>query len=165
MGVNDIAQVMPIEELVFPSPWPAHAYEYELTKNPLAHCFKLEHEGKLIGYGCLWLIVDEAHISTLAIVPPLRGRGLGELVLLRLIHEAINLKAAMATLEVRVSNGPAQGLYSKYGFEVVGRRKRYYQDNFEDALIMTVPALDEDYRAELKRLETALLARLESTGQ
>ncbi len=165
MGVDDIAQVMEIEELVFPSPWPAHAYEYELTKNPLSHCFKLEREGEMVGYGCLWLIVDEAHISTLAIVPPLRGRGLGELILLRLIHEAIDLKAMMATLEVRVSNTPAQGLYSKYGFEIAGQRKRYYQDNQEDALIMTVPALDAVYRAKLEALEAALFARLEASGQ
>jgi ribosomal-protein-alanine N-acetyltransferase len=165
MGVSDIAQVMAIEEQVFPSPWPAHAYEYELTKNPLAHCFKLDQDGNLIGYGCLWLIVDEAHISTLAIAPPMRGRGLGELVLLKLIQEAIALEATMATLEVRVSNLPAQALYTKYGFEIVGRRKRYYQDNLEDALIMTVPALDKAYQAELERLKAALFARLEAAGE
>ena len=164
MGVADIPRVMAIENVVFPTPWPAHAYEYEITRNTLAHCYTLEREGELLGYGCLWLIVDEAHVSTLGIAPVWRGRGLGELVLLHLIHESIALGAVMATLEVRVSNLAAQALYSKYRFQIVGRRQRYYQDNHEDALLMTVHALDDAYQAELKLLQEALFTRLVADG-
>jgi ribosomal-protein-alanine N-acetyltransferase len=164
MQVADIPQVMGIENRAFPTPWPEHAFQRELTRNELAHCYTLEREEKVLGYGCLWLIVDEAHISTLACSPKWRGRGLGELLLLTLLHEAIALGAVMATLEVRVSNVVAQKLYSKYGFGVVGRRKRYYADNQEDALLMTVEPLDTAYRAELLRLQQALFARLSATG-
>ncbi len=164
MQVADIPQVMRIENMVFPTPWPAHAYQRELTRNALAHCYTLEREEKVVGYGCLWLIVDKAHVSTLASSPVWRGRGLGELVLLALLHEAIALGAVMATLEVRVSNKVAQVLYAKYGFRVVGRRKRYYTDNQEDALLMIVDPLDEAYQAELARLQEALFVRLSATG-
>ncbi len=164
MQVADIPQVMRIENEVFPSPWPEHAYKRELTRNALAHCYTLEREEKVVGYGCLWLIVDEAHVSTLASSPVWRGRGLGELLLLTLLHEAIVLDAVMATLEVRVSNEVAQALYTKYEFRVVGRRKRYYTDNQEDALLMTVEPLDEAYQANLARLQEALFARLGATG-
>ncbi len=164
MEVADIPRVMTIERDVFPSPWPAHAYRYELTENALSHCYVLEGEKELIGYGCMWLIVDEAHISTLAVAPSQRGRGLGELLLLALLDEAIALDAVTATLEVRVSNHTAQALYTKYGFEVVGWRKRYYVDNQEDALIMTVDPLDEAYQEGLVPLRTALFERLGAAG-
>jgi ribosomal-protein-alanine N-acetyltransferase len=86
------------------------------------------------------------------------------LLLLALLYKSIALDAVLATLEVRVSNEVARALYAKYGFEVVGRRKRYYADNQEDALIMTVAALDDAYRAELGRLQEALFTRLRTTG-
>lgn len=164
MQVADIPQVMGIENEVFPTPWPEHAFQRELTRNELAHCYTLEREEKVVGYGCLWLIVDEAHISTLASSPEWRSHGLGELLLLTLLHEAIALGAVMATLEVRVSNAVAQALYSKYGFGVVGRRKKYYTDNQEDALLMTVEPLDKACQAELARLQKALFVRLSATG-
>jgi ribosomal-protein-alanine N-acetyltransferase len=164
MQVADIPRVMAIETQVFPSPWPAHAYRYELTRNALSHCYVLEKEAELVGYGCMWLVVDEAHISTLAVALSQRGRGLGELVLLALLGEAIALNAVTATLEVRVSNQAAQALYAKYGFEVVGWRKRYYVDNQEDALIMTVEPLDEAYQDRLAALQTGLFERLDTAG-
>ncbi len=161
MQVDDISAVMEIENIAFATPWPAGAYREEVARNELAHCYVLETEGsELVGYGCLWLIIDEAHISTLATAPVWRGRGLGELLLLALIREAVTMGAEMATLEVRVSNRAAQELYTKYGFQVVGRRKRYYQDNQEDALIMTVAPLDEAYQAALEQHRVMLYARL-----
>ncbi len=160
MQVSDIPQVMAIEEETFPTPWPAHAYQYELTRNSLAHCYALEAWDELIGYGCLWLIVDEIHISTLAVAQAWRGRGLGELLLLALLQEGIALNGKLATLEVRVSNSAAQTMYAKFGFVVVGRRKRYYPDNHEDALIMTVEPLDTTFQARLEESQAALFARL-----
>ncbi len=164
MRVADIPRVMAIEERSFRSPWPAHAYEHELTKNELAHCYVLEGAGgELLGYGCLWLIVDEAHISTIAVPPGLRGRGLGELLLLALIDESFGLSAAVVTLEVRVSNQSARALYAKYGLVEVGQRKRYYDDG-EDALIMTAGPIDAAYRSRLAELQAALFARLQANA-
>jgi ribosomal-protein-alanine N-acetyltransferase len=96
----------------------------------------------VLGYGGFWLMHDEAHISTLAVRAGWRRLGLGELLLIALLDEARRLGAYRATLEVRVSNVAAQALYAKYGFEQVGRRKAYYSDNREDALILTTPEFD-----------------------
>lgn len=115
---------------------------------------------RVLGYGGLWLWLDEAHISTIAVHPHWRGQGLGELLLVAMLERAIKLKAAQCTLEVRVSNEVAQNLYKKYGFEVTGIRRRYYRDNSEDAYIMTVPALDAAYARRLAELRAALWQRL-----
>jgi [ribosomal protein S18]-alanine N-acetyltransferase len=163
MRVADLSTVMAIENQVFPAPWPPDAYVDELTRNELSHCYVLATAaGALIGYGCFWLLVDEAHISTLAVATDWRRRGLGELLVIHLIEEAIRLDAAIITLEVRVSNHVAQSLYAKYGLTVVGRRKRYYADNREDALIMSTTPINAAYQAMLAGRETALLERLES---
>ena len=106
-------------------------------------------------------MVDEAHISTIATMREWRGRGIGELLLVAMIDEAQSLGAEKVTLEVRVSNLVAQNLYRKYGFKVEGRRRRYYSDNGEDALIMTTPPLyEEAYEQMLGKLKQSLLARL-----
>jgi ribosomal-protein-alanine N-acetyltransferase len=183
MQVSDLRQVMAIERTAFPSPWPVSAYHHELTHNDLstylvlrqretaraAHLRPLVGRRRrraaalpLLGYGGFWMIVDEAHISTLAIHPEWRGRGLGELMLVALIETALLRGAAVATLEVRVSNEVAQGLYRKHAFAQVGRRKGYYTDNREDALIMTTPRLDEPrfaarYAARKRRLRERLV--------
>jgi ribosomal-protein-alanine N-acetyltransferase len=163
MGIADVPDVMAIEDRVFPTPWPANAYVDELTRNELSHCYVLGTAagGALIGYGCFWLMVDEAHISTLAVAEDRRGWGFGELLLVHLIEEAIGLDARIITLEVRVSNHAAQSLYAKYGLTIVGRRKRYYVDNREDALIMSSAPIDAFYREMLAHRKTALLERLE----
>jgi ribosomal-protein-alanine N-acetyltransferase len=171
MRVSDLPQVMDIERRAFPSPWPASAYRYEMTQNDLSTylVLKLRQSRRIRGggrtlplrlgrmglsmrrqirepvlaYGGFWLMVDEAHISTIAVHPRWRGRGLGEMALAAMMDAAILRGAAEVTLEVRVSNGVAQSLYRKYAFVQVGRRKGYYQDNGEDALIMTTPRVDE----------------------
>jgi ribosomal-protein-alanine N-acetyltransferase len=181
MQASDLRYVMPIERVAFPSPWPASAYRYELTQNDLSTylVLRLRHlphggDGQgvrglwawrrsppVLGYGGFWMIVDESHISTLAVHPDWRGRGLGEMLLVALIEASILRGAAEATLEVRVSNVVAQNLYRKYGFVQVGRRKGYYHDNHEDALIMTTPRLDEArFAARYQELETSLRKRL-----
>jgi [ribosomal protein S18]-alanine N-acetyltransferase len=163
MRVADLPAVMVIENQVFPAPWPADAYVDELTRNELSRCYALETgAGDLIGYGCFWLLVDEAHISTLAVAHDWRRRGLGELLVIHLIEEAIRMDAAVITLEVRVSNHSAQSLYAKYGLTVVGRRKRYYADNREDALIMSTVRINAAYQEMLAGRKAALLECLES---
>ena len=115
----------------------------------------------VIGYGGLWLMVDEAHISTIASHPDWRRRGIGELLLLAMIDSAAEIGANIVTLEVRVTNVPAQALYAKYGFEVVGRRKGYYSDNGEDAYIMTTPSITTaDFVRRMQVLQASLFKRL-----
>jgi ribosomal-protein-alanine N-acetyltransferase len=115
----------------------------------------------IVGYGGVWLSVDEGHITTIAVAPEARGRGIGELLLNGLIDQAINLNADVLTLEVRVSNLVAQQLYLKYGFRPAGTRPRYYTDNGEDALIMwTDPIRNPAYQERLFRLRERLFARL-----
>ncbi|MCX7790009.1 MAG: ribosomal protein S18-alanine N-acetyltransferase [Chloroflexaceae bacterium] len=116
----------------------------------------------IVGYGGLWLSADEAHVTTIAVDPAYRRRGIGELLLNGLIDQAYELGARMITLEVRVSNDAAQRLYLKYGFTVVGTRRRYYTDNGEDALLMSIEALnDPAYRQRLNALRRQFYARLQ----
>lgn len=162
MQISDLRQVMAIERTAFPTPWPASAYHHELTQNDLSTYVVLRQRDakrgrywtrlvghrlgaklSILGYGGFWMIVSEAHISTLAVHPEWRGRGLGELLLVALMEAAMLREATEATLEVRVSNQAAQNLYRKHGFVQVGRRKGYYTDKREDALIMTTPRLDD----------------------
>jgi len=109
--------------------------------------------------------VDEAPISTIAVAPAFRRQGLGEMLLLRMVDEAQKKKAAMVTLEVRVSNIVAQALYEKYGFETQGKRIRYYSDNGEDAYIMTTPPIaSPEYQQRLVSLRAELSARFVAQG-
>jgi ribosomal-protein-alanine N-acetyltransferase len=117
----------------------------------------------VVGYGGLWKIVDETHISTIAVAPELRGRGIGELLLLAMMDVSQELAAKLVTLEVRKSNMTAQALYRKYRFEIVGERKHYYSDNGEDAWIMTTPEITTaSFNAGLEELRAVLYARLAS---
>ncbi|HUV73620.1 MAG TPA: ribosomal protein S18-alanine N-acetyltransferase [Anaerolineae bacterium] len=193
MRVEDVPEVVELESLAFPSPWPARAYRYEVTQNSLAHYYVArrqlpegpdqapEEEGSsllrriqtwilnnkrdnrpLVGYCGFWIAAHEAHISTIAVDPGHRGRGIGQLLLMTTIEEAIDLNAALMSLEVRVSNFVAQNLYRKYGFAVVGRRPRYYSDNREDALIMTTDHINSPpYQRMFQKRRKQLLKRLE----
>lgn len=114
---------------------------------------------KVVGFAGMWMHVDEAHIATIATHPDWRRRGIGQRILIALLREAQRRRAEIVTLEVRVSNLAAQRLYLKYGFEEVGRRKAYYQDNREDALLMTILHFNTpEYRARLDALEQQLRA-------
>ncbi len=116
----------------------------------------------IIGFAGLWLMVDEAHITTIAIHPDYRRKGLGELELVSLIDIAYHIGAKWVTLEVRVSNYVAQTLYRKYGFREAGMRHRYYSDNQEDALIMWTEEISSPaYKERFQHLKTTLLQRLE----
>ena len=122
----------------------------------------------IVGFAGMWLMLDEAHITTIAIHPEYRSRGLGELELNSLIGIAYEIHAQRVTLEVRVSNTVAQNLYRKYGFVVVGTRRRYYSDNNEDAYIMTTDNITtssyRDFYLRLRELLTERLAEDEQTA-
>ena len=148
MEERDIPQVMAIDRRSFANPWSAESYCYELAENRNAHFLVVLASSPsaeagpgvqhlVAGYAGYWLIVDEAHIGTLAVHPDWRRRGLGEKLLTALLRQAGDLGAITALLEVRAGNLAAQALYRKHGFEEVGRRKRYYHDNGEDALLLT----------------------------
>lgn len=118
--------------------------------------------GHIVGYSGMWLVLDEAHITTIAIRQAHRGEGLGELLLVSMIEAAAEMGSQRITLEVRISNTAAQNLYTKYGFRMEGIRKRYYSDNNEDAYIMTVDQVRSDaYRDRFDSLVAKLRRRLE----
>jgi len=156
MGLDDIPAVQAIERASFSAPWPANAYRTELETNKLAHYLVVRVESEIAGFAGLWLMVDEAHITTFAIAPAWRRNHLGERLLVAIMDAAIERRAAEATLEVRLSNLPARRLYEKFGFRPVGIRPGYYSDNNEDALIMTTEPLrspDMVARLTLRRAE------------
>jgi len=157
MTVDHLPAVQRIERASFPTPWPDHAYRQELETNRLASYLVAEVDGRTIGYAGLWLLVDEAHVTTFAVEPAWRRRRVGERLLLALLDLAIARDAREATLEVRLSNLAARRLYEKYGFRPVGIRPRYYTDNDEDALIMTTDPLDApSMRRRIARLREDL---------
>ena len=143
MRLDDLPAVHRIERASFTSPWPEHAYRSELETNRLAHYLVARVGDQVVGYGGMWLMVDEAHITTFAIHPAWRRQRIGERLLLAFLDLAVDRDAHEATLEVRLSNLAARRLYEKYGFRPVGLRPRYYSDDHEDALIMTTEPLDE----------------------
>ena len=121
------------------------------------------HLTSIVGFAGLWLMMDEAHITTIATHPTYRRRYVGELLLASLINLSLSIRAQRVTLEVRVSNTIAQNLYRKYGFQDVGLRKRYYSDNHEDARLMSTPAINApSYQERFLQLKTALTATLEA---
>jgi ribosomal-protein-alanine N-acetyltransferase len=142
MRLEDLDEVQRIEGASFTTPWPENAYRSELMTNRLASYLVARIDGRIVAYGGMWLMVDEAHITTFAVHPAWRRQRIGERLLLAFMDLARDRHAREATLEVRLSNLPARRLYEKYGFRPVGLRPRYYSDNNEDALIMTTDPLD-----------------------
>jgi [ribosomal protein S18]-alanine N-acetyltransferase len=157
MTVEDLPAVHAIERASFAVPWPDDAYRNEIRTNRLASYLVARMDDEVVGFAGLWVMVDEAHVTTFAVDPRWRRRGVGERLLLALLDLAVARQAREATLEVRLSNLPARKLYEKYGFRPVGIRPRYYSDNGEDALIMTTEALSSAaMRERIERLRAAL---------
>lgn len=136
MTIEDIEQVLEIEKESFTTPWSEEAFKTEIEENVLAVYIVAEHEGKVAGYGGFWRILDEAHITNIAVKSSARGKGIGDVVLMGMIDYCRINRVPNMTLEVRVSNVTAIGLYKKHGFMEAGIRPGYYTDNHEDALIM-----------------------------
>lgn len=182
MTLAELDQVMKIEQVAFSSPWPRRAFHYEVDENThstmvvvrpaprndgwvgrFVVSLGVRSPAPLFGYAGAWLLVDEFHISTIAVHPQYQRRGLGELLLLSLLDRGSEQGARRATLEVRVSNLAAQGLYRGCGFETVARQKRYYVDNNEDAYIMATPAFESpEFQARLHQRRTLLDDRFRS---
>ena len=157
MTVDDLASVQLIERASFTTPWPPQAYRQELESNRLAAYLVGLIGGEVVAYGGIWLMVDEAHVTTFAVHPRYRRRRIGERLLLSLLDLSIDRHAREATLEVRLSNLGARRLYEKYGFRPVGLRPRYYSDDHEDALIMTtLPLSDAEMAERIERLRLAI---------
>ena len=147
MRKDDLDSVMVIDRLSFSMPWPKSAYVHDMINNSKAILLVAENissdsEAGIVGMIDLWLIVDEAHIATLAVHPDFRGMGIATRLIEQVLVEAHEKGARRAMLEVRTSNQAAQNLYEKFGFEVVYKRPRYYVDNREDALLMNLEDLD-----------------------
>lgn len=136
MTEADLDEVMEIEQVSFPIPWSRSSYLSELQQNLLSVYLVARHEGRLLGYAGMWIIVDEGHITNVAVHPDYRNRGLGYLLMGELIRIGMQHNIGSVTLEVRPSNISAQRLYRKLGFVPNGLRKGYYTDSGEDAIIM-----------------------------
>ena len=136
MALRDIDTIAALELQIFARPWSRDAFLRELEENVVARYLVLEEDDRLAAYGGMWLVIDEAHITNIAVHPDMRGRGYGERIVRALMALAADTCMDIITLEVRRSNAVAQALYHKVGFLDVGFRKRYYEDNQEDALVM-----------------------------
>jgi ribosomal-protein-alanine N-acetyltransferase len=136
MKEEDIDQILEVEHASFTTPWSREAFYNEIYNNKFAVYIVLEENNKVIGYCGAWIVIDEAHITNVAILPEYRGRKLGEALMRKLMSVAREMGAKSMTLEVRVTNQVAQSLYRKLGFRDGGIRKNYYSDNQEDGLVM-----------------------------
>lgn len=129
-------QVLAIELKSFPIPWSHQAFMFEMTENDFAFYIVALLEGRVVGYAGMWLVLDEAHITNVAVHQDLRGRGVGRALMAELLGRAAVLGAERISLEVRPSNQAARTLYKSLGFADRGIRRKYYSDNNEDAIIM-----------------------------
>lgn len=153
MRPEDLPQVYALEIAIFPTPWSLNSYQFELERNPASELWVIEArdgagQSQIAAYLVAWLLIDEVHIANIAVAPDFRHLGLGRRLLRHTLRQAAEDGLRYATLEVRVGNKAARALYKSFGFEVAGRRRRYYRDNNEDALTMRLEALDRVLLAE-----------------
>ena len=144
MTAEDIPVVVQLDQISFSLPWPERSFRFELTDNPASRCWVAEADGRVVGMVVAWLLVDEMHIATIATHPDYRRQGIASKLLVNILLQGIEEGARSSFLEVRESNLAAQAMYRKFGFEVMGRRKRYYRDNDEDAILMILKSLNQD---------------------
>lgn len=148
MTLEDVPQVHEIELKTFHTPWSYQSFVDEMTTNKCARYIVAEENGRILAYAGAWLIFEEGHITNIAVEASQRGRGIGAGVTRALLQYAANMGVQYMTLEVRRSNVIAQSLYKKAGFIEVGVRKRYYEDNGEDAYLyvcQNMPEIEEDF--------------------
>ena len=146
MAVDDLAAVQELDKQSFANPWPEGAFKYELIESQNSRCWvaeiKQDQQIRVIGSAVIWIILDEAHIATLAVDPIYRGHGIGRRLLAVALIDAYRVGASKAFLEARKNNKDALHLYYGFGFTAVGIRPGYYPDNHEDALLLTLDELD-----------------------
>ena len=136
MRPDDLDEVVTIERASFGMPWSRGAFLYEIEQNRVARCWVLREDERVAAYLCLWEIADELHVTNIAVHPGLRRRGLARRLLGAILEDGRTRRLRAVTLEVRPTNDEARTLYESFGFRVVGRRRGYYYDTGEDALIM-----------------------------
>lgn len=147
MSLDDLDRVVELDHLSFSLPWPESSFRFELLENPSSRCYvaeTLDLPTQLVGMIITWLIVDEIHIATFAVDPAFRRQGIARRLLAHTLIEGAKSGGEKAFLEVRKGNLPARSLYSGFGFEEIGVRKKYYQDNGEDAVMMNLEVLKID---------------------
>jgi ribosomal-protein-alanine N-acetyltransferase len=144
MTLDDVPTVVDLDQKSFSLPWPERSFRFELTDNPASRCWVAEVDGKTVGMIVVWLIVDEAHVATIATHPDFRRKGIAKRLLSFTLRKLIDQGARSSFLEVRESNLAAQELYRKFGYEETGRRRRYYKDNDEDAILMNLSSLSAE---------------------
>ena len=178
MREADVNTVQEIEREIFATPWPRNAYYRELASRASAHYVVLRQEIQgdgsaqrpagyriadfdptIIGYGGMWRMYDEAHVTTIGVRRDLQRRGYGRIVFAGLVQAAYDMGAKWITLEVRTTNDNAMKMYEAFGFKVIGRRKGYYTDNGEDAIVMWSdsihsPRFRKAYEANLGRIDS-----------
>jgi [ribosomal protein S18]-alanine N-acetyltransferase len=137
MILKDLEQVVAIDQISFSLPWPARAFQFEVSDNSASRCWVIELDKKIVAMLVGWFIVDELHVATIATHPDFRKQGLGKTLLTYALKSAKSEGARRAFLEVRESNKVAINMYVNFGFVEDGRRKEYYKDNNEDAILMT----------------------------
>ena len=145
---SDLEEVLAIEQASFPTPWTRPMFLEEIMGKARAFFIAARIGGKIVGYGGLWSVLDEAHLCNLAVHPQFRHQHLGTKILNSLIEIARSQKAKLMTLEVRETNAIARALYEKIGFRLVAIRKGYYQDTKEDAYIFLKDGLDEEEKVK-----------------
>ena len=148
MTRGDVEAVHRIELDTFPEPWSLQSFIDEMERNACARYIVAEENGEILGYAGAWLIMDEGHITNVAVLKSRRGEGIGKGLMQALMQYAANMGVQYMTLEVRKSNLTAQKLYHGLGFIDLGVRKRYYEDNGEDALLLVcqdMPPVEEDF--------------------
>lgn len=149
MIANDLNQVHALEQINFSAPWPLKVFRYELEENEASSQWVAVLPGEdggdetVVGVVVCWLVVDEIHIANLSVHPDYRRNKIATHLLCTALRELLPQGAVSATLEVRAGNQPAQRLYYRFGFQVMGRRPGYYKDNGEDAILLTLHELDE----------------------
>jgi len=144
MTLEDVPTVLMLDQISFSLPWPERSFRFELTENTASRCWVAEVDGRIVGMVVGWLLVDEMHIATIATHPDYRRQGIASKLLLHTLLKSMDEGALTSFLEVRESNLAAQEMYLKFGYEKTGRRKRYYRDNDEDAILMLLKSLSRD---------------------
>lgn len=141
MELKDVAEVVEIDHSSFALPWSERAFGYEVQENAAARCWVVDVDGRVAAMLVLWMILDEAHIATVATHPHFRRQGLARRLLVTALRAARDEGAVSSLLEVRDRHSAAQDFYRSLGFVEVGRRPKYYRDNGEDAVLMTLENL------------------------